>query len=179
LGLSVVHGIMQSHDGAITVYSQPGEGTTFRLYFPAFGGEILDTKSDSAPIPRGNGERILYVDDEEPLVLLAQRILVELGYVVETRTRAAEALGLVLAGQKKYDLVITDMTMPEMSGLEFAQRLAQVRPDLPVILTTGYPGSLKLQQFRELGIRDLLLKPPTMRIIGTMVNSVLAEGKSV
>jgi CheY-like chemotaxis protein/two-component sensor histidine kinase len=176
LGLSVVHGIMQGHDGAITVYSQPGEGTTFNLYFPAIGGEILDLETHATPIPLGKGELILIVDDEEPLVLLAKRILVWLGYVVETQTSVAEALELVRNGPGRFDLVITDLTMPAMSGIDFAQQLTQIRPGLPVILTTGYPGSLKLEQVREMGIRELLLKPPTIQSMGTMVHRVLVDG---
>jgi PAS domain S-box-containing protein len=179
LGLSVVHGIMQGHDGAITVYSQPDEGTTFNLYFPAVGGEVLDLETHATPIPLGKGERILIVDDEEPLVLLAQRILVRLGYVVETRTSVAEALELVRAGPDRFDLVITDMTMPAMSGIDFAQQLTQIRPSLRVILTTGYPGGMKLEQVRAMGIRELLLKPPTIQSIGTMVHRVLVEGNPI
>ena len=179
LGLSVVHGIIQGHDGAITVYSQPGAGTTFNLYFPAIGGEALGMEAHETPIPLGKGERILIVDDEEPLVLLAKRILVRLGYVVETRTSVTEALELVRAGPGRFDLVITDMTMPAFSGIDFAQQLTQIRPGLPVILTTGYPGSLKLDQVRAMGIRELLFKPPTIQSIGTMVHRVLGEGNRV
>jgi CheY-like chemotaxis protein len=178
LGLSVVHGIMQGHEGAVTVYSQPGEGTTFHLYFPTVEGEVLALETDAAPIPRGNGERILFVDDEEPLVLLTQRILVQLGYVVEARALVMDGLDLVRARPDRFDLVITDMTMPVMSGIEFAQRLAQLRPDLPVILTTGYPGGLKLEQIRAMGIRELLAKPPTIRALGTAVHRVLNEDRA-
>jgi len=179
LGLSVVHGIMQGHDGAITVYSQPGEGTTFHLYFPALSGEVSDRETQATPIPQGKGQRILVVDDEEALVQLAKKILVRLGYVVETRIRAVEALDLVRAGPDQFDLVITDMTMPVMSGIDFAQQLAQVRPGLPVILTTGYPGSLKLEQVRAMGIRELLPKPPSVRSLGMAVHRVLSEGNPV
>jgi two-component system cell cycle sensor histidine kinase/response regulator CckA len=118
LGLSVVHGIMRGHDGAITVYSQPGEGTTFHLYFPALSGEASAPETQATPIPQGKGQRILVVDDEEPLAQLTQKILVRLGYVVETRTRAVEALDLVRARPDQFDLVITDMTMPGMSGID-------------------------------------------------------------
>jgi CheY-like chemotaxis protein len=175
LGLSVVHGIMKGHDGAVTVYSVPNEGTTFHLYFPAAAGEALDLAPPPAPTPRGNGERILYVDDEEPLALLAQRMLFRLGYLVETKTRVLDALELLRAEPGRFDLVITDMTMPVMSGVDFAQRLAQVRPGLPVILTTGYPGSLKLEQVRELGVREILLKPPSIQTLGAAVHRALTE----
>jgi CheY-like chemotaxis protein/two-component sensor histidine kinase len=179
LGLSVVHGIMQGHDGAITVYSQPGEGTTFHLYFPALSGEVSNRETPATPISQGSGQRILVVDDEEALAQLEKRILTRLGYVVETRNRAIEALDLVRAAPDQFDLVITDMTMPVMSGVDLAQQLAQVRPALPVILTTGYPGSLKREQLRGMGIRELLLKPPSVQSLGTAVHRVLSQGNHV
>jgi PAS domain S-box-containing protein len=177
LGLSVVHGIMRNHDGSITVYSRPGEGTTFHLYFPAVGGEALDVGSDRSPIPQGGGKKVLFVDDEEPIAILVEKMLVRLGYAAETFTSVKDALDLVIAEPGRFDLVITDMTMPGMSGLDFAKRLAEIRPDLPVIVTTGYPGSLKLEQVRAMGIRELLLKPPTLRSLGTAAHRALS-GKS-
>ena len=178
LGLSVVHGIMQNHDGVISVYSQPGEGTTFHLYFPALGCEALELAGQESPVQHGNGERILYVDDEEPIALLAKKMLIRLGYVVETRTLVDDALELVRARPDQFDLVITDMTMPVMSGLEFARRLGQIRPDLPIILATGHPGSLNHEQVRALGIRELMLKPPSLQSLGAVVHRALTEGKS-
>ena len=178
LGLSVVHGIMKGHDGAVTVYSVPNEGTTFHLYFPAVAGETLELAPPPAPTPRGNGERILYVDDEEPLALLAQRMLLRLGYLVETKTRVLDALELLRAEPGRFDLVITDMTMPVMSGVDFAQRLVQMRPGLPVILTTGYPGSLKLEQIRAFGVREILLKPPSIQTLGAAVHRALTERRA-
>ncbi len=174
LGLSVVHGIIRAHDGAITVYSHLGKGTKFHLYFPAHGIEKLETQMSDAPIPRGRGERILIVDDEEPIAVLAQRMLAKLGYAAETRTSVLDALETIRSAPDTFDLVITDMTMPSMSGIDFARQLAQIRPSLPVILTTGYRGSLTLEQVRAAGIRGLLPKPPSMRSIGRVVALALA-----
>jgi CheY-like chemotaxis protein len=177
LGLSVVHGIMQGHDGAITVYSRPGEGTTFHLYFPAIGGEAMEPEG-AAAIPLGAGKRVLFVDDEEPIVRLSEKMLTRLGYVVEASTHVKDALEIVRANPDRFDLVITDMTMPFMSGLDFAQLLKQIRPDLPIILTTGYPGGLKLEEIKAMGIRELLSKPPSLRSLGMAAHRVLALGKS-
>jgi CheY-like chemotaxis protein len=106
-------------------------------------------------------------------------MLTQLGYAVETRTLVAEALELFRADPSRFDVVITDMTMPGMSGAEFAQRLAGIRPDLPVILTTGYPGSLLDRNIREIGIREVLLKPPSIQSLGTALRRVLGVGRDV
>jgi PAS domain S-box-containing protein len=177
LGLSVVHGIMQGHDGTATVYSEPGKGTTFQLYFPAISGGVLESTIEDASVPLGSGERVLFVDDEETIAKLVERMLSRLGYVPETSTKVAEALEWVRSDPGRFDLVITDMTMPVMSGLDFARRLGEIRPDLPVILTTGYPGSLQLDAIRAMGIHDMLLKPPTMQSLGTVIGRVLAGRK--
>ena len=178
LGLSVVHGIMKSHDGAVTVYSHPGKGTTFHLYFPAVGGEahVLDAKG--AEIPRGDGKRVLFVDDEEVILQLVDKMLTRLGYAVETRLRADEALELLRERAAEFDLVITDLTMPSMSGLEFAQKVARLRADLPIILTTGYPGSLRLEDLSAKGICDLLPKPPTMLSLGVAASRAINRKKA-
>jgi PAS domain S-box-containing protein len=173
LGLSVVHGIMQTHGGAITVYSQPGEGSVFHLYFPASDGEAAATAATSTAIPAGNGARILIVDDEKALALLGQKMLEELGYVVENTTSAAQALALVRANPEAFDLVITDLTMPGMLGTELARELLLLRPDLPVILTTGYTATLTEERVREQGIRELLLKPHTLQSLGVTIHHVL------
>jgi PAS domain S-box-containing protein len=178
LGLSVVHGIMRGHDGCITVYSEKGKGTTFHLYFPAVSDEALQSPTLDTSVPMGSGECILFVDDEEPITRLFKVMLTQLRYAVETRTHAAEALELVRADPNRFDLVITDMTMPVMSGLEFARQLAKIRPNLPVIVATGYPGSLRNGEIRNMGIRDVLLKPPSVQTLGTVLRRVLDESKA-
>jgi PAS domain S-box-containing protein len=176
LGLSVVHGVMQSHDGAVTVYSQPGEGTAFHLYFPAHGGRrVAETPAPAPAVPRGKGERVLFVDDEVPLALLGRCILEELGYVVESKTSPAEALAAVRADPAAFDLVITDLTMPGMTGTELGRQLLEIRPGLPIILTTGHSGNLTAERVRRLGCRELLLKPLTLQKLGQAVRRALAE----
>ena len=175
LGLSVVHGIMKSHDGAVTVYSEPGKGTAFHLYFPAASGEVPAAPDAAAPAPRGHGERVLYVDDEEPLVYLTMQVLGRLGYDVTGFVEAEAALKAFLAEPDRFDVVITDLSMPRMSGRDLAARILEVRPDLPVILATGYIRPQDTESARRLGIRDLILKPNTVDDLGPILHRILSE----
>jgi len=177
LGLSVVHGIMQSHDGAITVYSNPREGTIFHLYFPACTSREIEVCVNKAAALRGRGERILYVDDETMLATMAKDILERLGYVVDMRTNAAEALAAVRAKPDAYDLVVTDQMMPGMTGTDLAEQLHEIRAELPVILTTGYSLTLTPERVQALGICKLLLKPVQIDELSTAVRGVLDDLK--
>jgi PAS domain S-box-containing protein len=174
LGLSVVHGIMRDHDGAVTVSSQPGAGTVFHIYFPAHAGETPAATVELGPVPHGHGERVLFVDDEEVLVQLAQKTLVELGYAVEGTTQPTVALAMVRAEPQRFALVITDQTMPGMTGLALAEQLLKIRPKLPIIITTGYNAALTAAQVEAVGIRQLLFKPITLQSLGTAVHAVLS-----
>ncbi|HXC02130.1 MAG TPA: response regulator [Opitutaceae bacterium] len=174
LGLAVVHGIMKDHDGAVTVYSQPGEGTIFHLYFPAHAGKAPTAIVEQGPVPPGHGERVLFVDDEEVLVQLGQKTLTELGYEVEVATEPAVALAMVRADPQRFALVITDQTMPEMTGLVLAGQLLRIRPKLPIIITTGYNAALTAAQVEAVGIRQLLFKPITVQSLGTAVHAILS-----
>ncbi|ATC62742.1 hypothetical protein CMV30_01480 [Nibricoccus aquaticus] len=173
LGLAVVHGIMQGHDGAITVYSQRGEGTTFHLYFPAHGAMPVLGEVEGAPVPRGNGQRILYVDDEQALAEMGQKMLERLGYAVDICCVPREALRLFAENPGGFDLVVTDQTMPGMTGIELVRELLHIRPGLPVILTTGYVGTLTVERIRELGIRELMMKPHSVRTTAETVRRSL------
>jgi PAS domain S-box-containing protein len=176
LGLSVVHGIMESHDGAISVYSQPGEGTVFHLYFPAHvGQEAGSADLTVGPVPRGNGERILLVDDEELLVNMGREALKGLGYLAESTTRPADALAQIRADPSRFALMVTDQTMPGMTGLALAEEVRLIRPELPIMLMTGYSGSLMPERIESAGIRQLLLKPATLHALGTAVHDVLSS----
>jgi PAS domain S-box-containing protein len=174
LGLAVVLGIMDTHDGAVTVYSQPGEGTVFHLYFPRHAGVATKVEVDSDPVPRGNGERILFVDDEELLAQLGQKTLTALGYEVETATQPAAALAMVRADPNRFALVLTDQTMPGMTGLFLATELRQIRPELPVILMTGYSLGLGPDQINAAGILQVLLKPTSIHSVGVAVHAALS-----
>ena len=174
LGLSVVHGIMNSHDGAITVYSQPGEGTIFHLYFPAHHAAQWVEKDSTQATPRGQGERILFVDDEEMLVQLGQKTLSDLGYEVVTEKNPLAALAMVRADPSCFALVLTDQTMPGMTGIMLASKLLQIRADLPIILMTGYSQRLTAEKIEEAGIRQLLLKPIGIHALGTAVHAAIS-----
>jgi PAS domain S-box-containing protein len=177
LGLAVVMGIMQSHDGIITVYSEPGAGTTFHLYFPVFEADAAPDEAESKPVPRGQGEHILFVDDEDTLTRLGSRMLERLGYQVTCMTNALEAVAAVQAAPDKFDLVITDLTMPGMDGAKLGAELLQIRPDLPIVLSTGYSGMMTIEQAREMGFRELLPKPTTARALGETVHRAIQSGK--
>ena len=163
LGLSVVHGIVQGHDGAITVYSELGTGTAFHVYLPAYEGDVPAKAEPASEVPRGDGERVLFVDDEKPLALLGQKMLERLGYKVEATSSVLAALDRFRSDPDGFDLVVTDMTMPTMTGIDFTGELLVIRPDLPIILTTGFNASLTPARVRELGIRELVLKPHSMQ----------------
>jgi len=178
LGLAVVHGIMRSHEGAVTVYSQPGEGTAFHLYFPILTGKPEIVDQVIAPIPRGQGQHILYVDDEKPLALLGRLILERLGYVVTVTTSPLEAIAAVRHNPGRFDLVITDLTMPVMDGTSLGRQLQMLQPRLRMILTTGYSGLLTTEKVREMGFLELLNKPVNARALGELVNHVLRQPAS-
>ena len=173
LGLAVVHGIMDSHGGAITVQSTPGQGSVFRLYFPETTGEPASSATAAESVPHGEGERILVVDDEVQIVQLMQLALTELGYEVEVATQPAAALAKVSADPKRFALVLTDQTMPGMTGMQLASRLRLINPGLPVILTTGYIAALTSEQVNAAGISQLLLKPVSLHSLRTAVQAAL------
>jgi CheY-like chemotaxis protein/two-component sensor histidine kinase len=174
LGLSVVHGIMDSHDGAVTVYSHLGEGTVFHLYFPEHAGEVTEVGTDGDPVPIGNGERILFVDDEELLARLGENTLTALGYEVECATKPVEALAIVRADPQRFALVLTDQTMPEMTGIFLATQIRLIRPELPVILMTGFSIGLGQDQIDASGILQVLVKPMSIHSLGVAVHAALA-----
>lgn len=173
LGLSVVHGIMRSCQGAITVCSKPGEGSTFDLYFPALDTDGLPSSASVPVLVRGNGERILFVDDEESLAKFAKKTLERLGYLVDVETKPLRALATVRANVETYALVVTDLTMPELLGTEIATQLLQLKPGLPIILTTGYSADLTSSTIAALGIRAVLLKPFSIAALGQAIYQAL------
>jgi CheY-like chemotaxis protein len=173
LGLAVVMGIMQSHDGAITVYSEPGQGTTFHLYFPVFESDSVPVETGTRAIPRGQGEHILFVDDEAPLLNVGKKMLERLGYQVTTKLNALEAIAAVRDQPQAFDLVVTDLTMPGMDGMKLGKQLLQVQPKLSIILSTGYSGMITEETIQELGFRGLLVKPTTARALGEAVHRAL------
>lgn len=178
LGLSVVHGIVQGHDGAIAVTSQPGRGTTFRVYFPAAAEPVQASAPQAAEPRRGDGQHILYLDDEEPLVLLATRMLERLGYRVSAFTETEAALRAFRAAPADFDLVIADLNMPDASGLHVAADMLKLRPQMPVVLCSGHVTEDLRQRARDAGIREVLYKPNTMEELSEAIHRLAtADGE--
>ena len=177
LGLAVAHGIMKSHKGAITVKSRPGVGTAFTLYFPVTHEKSSDLEPSAAsPLIAKGTERILFVDDEESLTRLSEQMLNRLGYQPYAFHSAGEALDFFKQNPKTVDLLITDLTMPYMSGLELAEACTALRPDLPVILCTGH-GNMGEQRpvSDRLNIRAFIGKPVRLQDLALTIRRVLDE----
>ncbi len=175
LGLSVVYGIIKSCGGAITVKSAPGEGTVFDLYFPVLLESETGAGVDRAvphAFPRGK-ETILYVDDEESLAILGKEMLSHLGYTVVPCCQSTEALNLFQSEPGRFDLVITDYTMPVMTGVELARKIFEVRSDIPIILATGFSPLITPEKARTIGIREFIMKPVSIRELASTIRKVL------
>ncbi len=172
MGLAVVHGIVKEHGGTVSVQSEFGRGTTFDVFFPMADKPIETSADEFEPLPGGN-EHILLVDDEKSLVGLVKEMLEKLGYRVSARSSSLEALEAFRAHPERFDLVITDMTMPNMTGETLAGELLHIRPSIPVILCTGYSERITEGKAKSMGIRELIMKPILMREMATTLRKVL------
>jgi len=172
LGLAIVRGIVRAHGGAVKVESAPDEGAVFEVYLPEIQKEI-STKAVTMKAYRTGQETILFVDDEQALVTMSKQMLELLGYNVVIRTSSIEAFELFQHDPYRFDLVITDMTMPNMTGEKLAGRLLAIRPDIPVILCTGYSEQITEQRARDLGISAFMMKPLVMRDLANKIRDVL------
>ena len=172
IGLAVVHGIVKKHGGLVTAVSQVGEGSTFQVYLPIVQGEALQETKGKTVTPTG-GESILFVDDEIALQEIGQQMLEHLGYRAVVTGSSLDALEIFSKSPEAYDLVITDMTMPHMTGEELARRLLTIRPDLPIILCTGYSEKFTSDKAREIGIRAFFMKPLAIEQLAIIVRRVL------
>ncbi|MGB0908821.1 MAG: response regulator [Nitrospirales bacterium] len=174
MGLAVVHGIVTTHGGCLFVESAPGIGTKVEVYLPTIRTAIWDVFSTQDPIPVGK-ESILFVDDEETIVRLGQELLTHLGYSVTVRTSSVEALALFRNNPQRFDMVITDQTMPTMPGDALSRELLRIRPDLPIILCTGFSHVVSAERAKAMGIRGYLMKPLAIRDLAPIVRHILDE----
>ena len=172
LGLSIVHGIVQNHNGQIDVKSNEGKGTIIQVLLP-----MVDNVPE-APLlrhqdPEGHGEAILFVDDEAAIVDMNEKILTKLGYRVTITLSSVEALALFKSDPARFDLIITDMTLPKMTGTELAVQIKEIRPDLPIIICTGHNSNLDEQKALEMGISAYLTKPISRTELAKRIRQVL------
>jgi len=174
LGLAVVHGIIKSWGGEITVYSELGTGTSFNVYLPAISKQAQQ-EEEEPPLSFGSEERILFVDDEDFLVDVAKQTLKRLGYQVEACTSGPQALEIFAQDPARFDLLITDFNMPKMNGAQLAQEIHKIRPDLPVILCTGFSERITISNIGDFGIDAFLMKPSYESELSEAIRKVLQK----
>ena len=180
LGLSVVHGIVCAHHGAITVDSTPGRGTTFHLHFPLLDNNGVAALSDwtdlaeTAAAPAGHGEEVLYVDDDEVMTLMVEGLLARQGYRVTTYQDASEAVAAVRREPRRFDLVVTDFNMPGLTGLDMARTFAALRPGLPVVISSGYISEQLRADALAAGVRWVMNKESTFEDLPGLVRRLLS-----
>jgi PAS domain S-box-containing protein len=173
MGLAVVHGIIKGYKGEISVYSEPEVGTSFHIYLPEIVSEVTLPLSRMPMDAPGGNEKILLVDDEEQIVDMLQQMLLALGYQVTARTSSIEALEAFKAQPERFDLVITDQSMPNMSGAELARMLLQIRKEIPIILCTGFSEVVTEAQAKAIGIREYIMKPIIKNEIAAVIRRTL------
>jgi CheY-like chemotaxis protein len=176
MGLPIAHGIISSHAGFITCESEVGKGTVFRIYFPITEKEATPEPTELERVPAGV-ERILFVDDEELLVELGVLMLERLGYKVTGRTNSMDALTTFQNHPASFDAVITDHTMPGMTGVDLARRMLQIKPGIPIILCTGYSNLISEENARLIGIKGFAMKPLIKKEIASLLRELLDDGK--
>ena len=178
LGLSVIDGIVKNHGGDITVSSQPGKGAVFNIYLPVIDHIDVETESAETTIAANGSERILLIDDEEQIIDFEQQILERLGYKVISKTDSEEALEEFAAQPDQFDLVITDMTMPKMTGDQLARKMMDIKPEIPVILCTGFNEAITEEKALAMGIDKFVMKPIVKDKLANTIRAVLDNRKA-
>ena len=172
MGLSVVHGIVNAHNGVLTVSSQTGIGSTFNVYLPQHEGAINAEKVSPIEVPLGK-ERVLLIDDNAELGRVEGQVLERLGYQVTIDDSSVSALDRFNENPAAWDLVITDQAMPKMTGVKLAREMMKIRPDIPIILLTGYSDIVTAEKAKALGIREFVMKPVLSQELGLTIRRVL------
>jgi CheY-like chemotaxis protein len=174
MGLAIVHGLVTSHHGAITVESTLGQGTSFAIYLPSYSALVQDIENDQVEMPRGAG-RILFVDDEPALTSAMSYLLEMLGYEVTTSTSSRDALEIFCAHAADFDLVMTDQTMPYITGEGLINEVRRIRPDIPIVLCTGFSHTMDAEKAQALGIDAFCVKPLEVRDLAIILQQVLQK----
>ena len=164
LGLSVVLGIVEKHHGKLLVESQPGRGTSFSVFLPMIDAVIPKTQTTQATTPKGQGH-ILIIDDQPELIYLYKNYLEEQGYTVSTCSNGVDALALFKSNHAQFDLVLTDQSMPVMTGTQLVPKLLAISPDIPILLSTGYNELMTEEEKQKLGIKECLKKPLSLKLL--------------
>jgi CheY-like chemotaxis protein len=172
MGLAVVHGIIKNHAGFITVDSKPGKGASFFVYFPTNTEDATSEKEENLPVPTGV-ENILFIDDEKMMVTIGKKMLEMLGYTVTAIDDSIDAYETFCAHPDNFDLIITDQTMPNMTGVELAKKILSIRPDMPIILCSGYSSQIDEVKAQEIGIKAYVTKPLMKKDFATLVREVI------
>jgi CheY-like chemotaxis protein len=172
LGLSLVHGIVTELGGGIDVDSKPGEGATFIVYLPWSSQPVVEKELDET-LPAGSGETILFVDDEEPLVRLGEEMIASLGYEPVGFTSSAAALAAFREAPDRFQAVLSDEAMPDLGGADLARAIRQIRPEVPVVLMSGYVSPLFAARARNIGVVEVLSKPLVVRDIARSLANAL------
>jgi CheY-like chemotaxis protein len=175
LGLSLVHGIVSELGGTIDVVTTAGKGTTFGIWFPVAGEAGKAGVEDVHQLPRGDGETIMVVDDERPLVSLARETLAELGYKPKGFDSSSAALQAFRAEPRRFDVILTDEAMPDLVGTELAREIKRIDPSLPVILMSGNAGAQLMQSAEDIGVNEVLRKPLQRRDLAEALARVLGS----
>ncbi len=172
MGLSIVHGIVKDMGGTISVYSELNKGTTFQLFFPVHRDKAREKVSSSPFLIKGTG-RILLVDDEENIVISGRQILIKMGYYVIGVTDSLEALEIFKKDPHAFDLVLTDVTMPKMTGIELSEEIIKIRQDIPIVLCTGFSEGLTSNMVEDIGIVDMVMKPMIAGELAEVIHKAL------
>ncbi len=175
MGLAMVHGIVKSIGGYITVSSKPKKGSIFNIYLPELDEEAVEIEMPNTGTVRGGNEHILLIDDEEEIIEMLEKMLGHFGYQITTKTCSEEALTLFCSEPNRFDLVITDQTMPKITGIELTRKVRELRPDIPVILCTGFSELITEEKLKALGVKEYIMKPIHCKEMAGIIRSVLDE----